>query len=74
MAHIYENAIKEQEIMKYSTENHLSVTMQLVTETAVMFTVHERDLEIIQKFCKEHYGSCNVVEDLGDYLMCKVKT
>lgn len=71
---IYENAVKEQEIMKYSRENHLSVAMQLVTETVVMFTVHERDLETIQNFCKEKYGSCNVVEDLGDYVMCKVKT
>lgn len=71
---IYENAVKEQEIMKYSNENQLSVAMQLVTENVVMFTVHENDLETIQKFCKEKYGTCNVVEDLGDYVMCKVKT
>lgn len=71
---IYKNAVREQEIMKYSIENQLTVAMQLVTENAVMFTVHEKDLETIQKFCKEKYGSCNVVEDLGDFVMCKVKT
>lgn len=60
--------------MKFSNENCLSVGMQLVTKNAVMFTVHEKDLETIQKYCKEQYGSCDVVEYLGDYLMCKVKT
>lgn len=74
MPSIYDNAVKEQKIMKYAYDNNCSVYMQLVTENAIMFTVREKDLETMKKFCKEQFGSCEVVEEIENILMCKVKT
>ena len=74
MASIYDNAIKEEKIMKYAQDNNCSVYMQLVTETAIMFTVREKDLETMEKFCKEQFKSCEIVEEIDDILICKVKT
>lgn len=71
---IYDNAIKEQKIIEHALKNGCHVAMQLVTETAVMFTVHENDLNTMQEFCKKEFGSCDVVEEIGKFLMCKVKT
>lgn len=75
MGNIYTNMDREQKIIKHALNNHLAVTMQLVTENAIMFTVLEKDLEPMKKFCEEQFElECNVVEDLGDFVMCKVKT
>lgn len=74
MTHIYDNSVKEQKIMKHAQDNNCSVYMQLVTENAIMFTVREKDLETMKKFCKEQFGSWEIVEEIDDVLMCKVKT
>ena len=74
MASIYENVIKEEKIIDYAITNNYSITMYLVTENAIMFTVHEKYLNPMVRFCKEQFGSCDIVEEIGEIFMCKVKT
>jgi len=75
MVSIYENAIKEEKIREYVIDNNYTITIHLVTENAIMFSVSGEYLDQMMSFCKEQFGSCDIVEELSDdFFMCKVKT
>lgn len=72
MNDFYTNMNKEIKIIKHSLKHHYGVTMQLCTKNCVMFTVPEKHLEEMQKFCQEQSWSCEPVEQIGSNIMCKV--
>jgi len=72
MSDLYTNAERENRMIRYAIRNNLEVGPQLCTENCIMFTVPKTDLQDMKNFCEKEFGSCEVVEDLGNYVMCKV--
>ncbi len=69
---VYHNIQRELAILKYASENGYRVASQFVDGSKVMFTVDEDHLEPMKKFCIDNYGSCEIVEEVGSVIMCRV--
>ena len=69
---IFENIDKELKILRYAAENRLSVVSQYVDGSEVLFSVARRDLKAMETFCCDSFGSCRVVEEQADVLVCRV--
>ena len=72
MSDLYTNMDRELKIQKYSNLNGYGAITQLCTERCVMFTVPEKHLQEMKKYCEEKFGSCEIVEEIGSTIMCKV--
>ena len=72
MSDLYTNMVREIKILRYAAENKYNVVSQFVDGSKVMFTVEEKHLEPMKKFCIDNFGSCNEVEKVGSVIMCRV--
>ena len=69
---LYENIHKEIKILKHASKNNYDVASQLVTESKIFFSVDEKHLPPMKKFCQDNFGECEIIEQRGSKILCKV--
>lgn len=73
MGDLYTNMKREIDILRHAAFNNYNVVSQFVDGSKVMFTVDEKDLPAMNEFCLDEFGSCEVVEQIGSVMMCRVE-